>query len=78
MNEWLSAHGIGKRVPTVSGGTVLLGSSRGGERKQEREGDVMRMHGVTNTPPVLGANAPSSSRQGIHVVCVLLISEATC
>ncbi len=33
MNEWLSVHGIGKRVPTVSGGTVLLGSSRGGENK---------------------------------------------
>ncbi len=33
MNEWLSAHGIGKPVPTVSGGTVVLGSSRGGENK---------------------------------------------
>ncbi len=29
MNAWLSAHGIGKRVPAVSGGTILLGSSRG-------------------------------------------------
>ncbi len=35
-NEWLSAHRIGKRVPTVSGGTVFLGSSRGGENKEER------------------------------------------
>jgi hypothetical protein len=33
MNEWLSAHRIGKRVPSVSGGIVLLGSSRGGENK---------------------------------------------
>ncbi len=36
MNEWLSAHGIRKRVPSVNGGTVLLGSSRGGENKKER------------------------------------------
>jgi hypothetical protein len=36
MNKWLSAHGIGKRVPTVSGGTVLLGSSRGGENEEEK------------------------------------------
>jgi len=36
MNEWLSAHGIGKRVSTVSRGTVLLGSYRGGENKSER------------------------------------------
>jgi len=35
---------------------------------KEREGDVMRNHGVINTPPVLGENAPSSSRQGTHVV----------
>ncbi len=35
---------------------------------KEREGDVMRIHGVINTPPVLGENAPSSSRQGTHVV----------
>jgi hypothetical protein len=38
---------------------------------KEREGDVMRIHGVIHTPPVLGENAPSSSRQGIHVVCPL-------
>jgi hypothetical protein len=25
-------------------------------------------NGVTNTPPILGENAPSSSRQGTHVV----------
>jgi len=36
MNEWLSGHGIGKRVPAVSGGTILLGSSRGGENKSKR------------------------------------------
>jgi hypothetical protein len=36
MSEWLSVHDIGKRVPTVSGGTVLLGSSRVEEYKQER------------------------------------------
>jgi hypothetical protein len=35
---------------------------------KEREGDVMRIHGVINTPPVLGENAPSSSRQGTRVV----------
>ncbi len=35
---------------------------------KEREGDAMRIHGVINTPPVLGENAPSSSRQGTHVV----------
>jgi len=34
---------------------------------KEREGDVM-IHGVINTPLVLGENAPSSSRQGTHVV----------
>jgi hypothetical protein len=28
----------------------------------------MRIHGVINTPPVLGENGPSSSRQGTHVV----------
>ncbi len=38
---------------------------------KEREGDVMRIHGVINTPPVLGENAPSSSRQGARVVCPL-------
>jgi len=31
MNEWLSVHRIDKRVPTASGGTILLGSSSGGE-----------------------------------------------
>jgi hypothetical protein len=30
--------------------------------------DVMWNPGVSNTPPVLGENAPSSSRQGTHVV----------
>jgi hypothetical protein len=35
---------------------------------KKREGDVMQIHGVINTPPVLGENAPSSSRQGTHVV----------
>jgi hypothetical protein len=33
MNEWLSAHGIGKDVPAISGGTILLGSFSGGENK---------------------------------------------
>jgi hypothetical protein len=37
MNEWLSVqHGIDKCVPAFSGGTILLGSSREGENKQER------------------------------------------
>jgi hypothetical protein len=35
---------------------------------KKREGDVMQIHGVINTPPVLGENAPSSSRQSTHVV----------
>jgi hypothetical protein len=35
---------------------------------KEREGDAMQIHGVINRPPVLGENAPSSSRQGTHVV----------
>jgi hypothetical protein len=34
---------------------------------RKRKGDVSRIHGVINTPPVLGENAPSSSRQGTHV-----------
>jgi hypothetical protein len=34
---------------------------------KEREG----IHGVINTLPVLGENAPSSSRQGTQVVCPL-------
>ncbi|CAM6011064.1 unnamed protein product, partial [Sphagnum balticum] len=34
---------------------------------KKRKGDVMRIHDVINTPPVLGENAPSSSRQGTHV-----------
>jgi len=38
---------------------------------QKRKGDVMRIHGVINTPPIPGENAPSSSRQGTHVVCPL-------
>jgi hypothetical protein len=33
MNEWLNGHRIGKRVPAVSGGTMLLGSSKAGENK---------------------------------------------
>ncbi len=36
-----------------------------------RKGDVMQIPGVINTPPVDGENAPSSSRQGTHVVCPL-------
>jgi hypothetical protein len=35
---------------------------------KKRKGDVMRIHGVINTPLVPGENAPSSSRQGTHVV----------
>jgi hypothetical protein len=35
---------------------------------KKRKGDVMHIHGVINTPLVLGENAPSSSRQGTHVV----------
>jgi len=35
---------------------------------KKRKGDVMRIHDVINTPPVLGENAPSSSRQGTPVV----------
>jgi hypothetical protein len=35
---------------------------------KKRKGDVVQIHGVINTPPVLGENGPSSSRQGTHVV----------
>jgi hypothetical protein len=35
---------------------------------KQRKGDVMRIPSVINTPPVVGENAPSSSRQGTHVV----------
>ncbi len=35
---------------------------------KKRKGDVMQIHGVINIPPILGENAPSSSRQGTHVV----------
>ncbi len=38
---------------------------------KKRKGDVMQIHDVINTPPVLGENAPTSSRQSIHVVCPL-------
>jgi len=51
----------------------------------------MQIPGAINTPPVLGENAPSSSRQGTHLVCPLdfvielvlhnsfsWVSEATC
>jgi hypothetical protein len=38
---------------------------------KKRKGDVVRIDHVINTPPVLGENAPSSSRQGTHVVCPL-------
>jgi len=30
---------------------------------KKRKGDVMQIPGVINTPPVVGENAPSSSRQ---------------
>ncbi|CAN5951331.1 unnamed protein product [Sphagnum jensenii] len=40
---------------------VLQGSPK------KRKGDVMRIHGVMNTPSVPGENALSSSRQGTHV-----------
>jgi len=35
---------------------------------KKRKGDIMQIHDAINTPPVLGENAPSSSRQGTHVV----------
>jgi hypothetical protein len=38
---------------------------------RKRKGDVMRIHDVINTPPILYEDAPSSSRQGTHVVCPL-------
>ncbi|CAK9873010.1 unnamed protein product [Sphagnum jensenii] len=34
---------------------------------KKRKGDVTRISSVINTPPILGENAPSSSRQGTHV-----------
>jgi len=41
---------------------------------KRRKGDVMRIPDVINTPPILGENVPSSSRQGTHVVCPLILS----
>jgi hypothetical protein len=38
---------------------------------KKKKGDVTRIHGVINTPLVLGENAPSSSRQDTDVVCPL-------
>ncbi len=38
---------------------------------KQRKGDVMLIPSVINTPPVVGENAPSSSKQGMHVVCPL-------
>jgi hypothetical protein len=35
---------------------------------KQRKGDVTRSPTKINTPPVVGENAPSSSRQGTHVV----------
>jgi len=35
---------------------------------KKRKGGAMQIHGVINTPPILGENAASSSRQGTHVV----------
>ncbi len=35
---------------------------------KKRKGDVMQIHTLINTPPILGENTPSSSRQGTHVV----------
>jgi hypothetical protein len=34
---------------------------------KQRKGDVMRIPSVIYTPPVMGENAPSSSRQSTHV-----------
>ncbi len=35
---------------------------------KKRKGGVMQNPGVIDTPPVVGENAPSSSRQDTHVV----------
>ncbi len=35
---------------------------------KKKQGDIMRIHAMINTPPILGENASSSSRQGTHVV----------
>jgi hypothetical protein len=35
---------------------------------KKRKGYFMQIAGVINTPPVLGENAASSSRQGTHLV----------
>jgi hypothetical protein len=35
---------------------------------KKRRGDVREIPGVINTPPIVGENAPSSSRQDTHVV----------
>jgi hypothetical protein len=38
------------------------------EPPKQREGDVMWIPNVINTPPMMGENAPSSSGQSTHVV----------
>jgi hypothetical protein len=60
MNESLSAHGIGKRVSTVSGGTVLLGSPRGGENRSQRS--VKRFY--NGVPTVSGGTVLLGSSRG--------------
>jgi len=54
---------------------------------KQRKGDVMWSPSTINTPPIVGENAPSSSGQGMHVVCpldfmielfFLAFFEATC
>jgi len=44
----------------------MLMFHKGHQKKGKR--DDMQIPGAINTPPVQGENAPSSSRQGTHVV----------
>jgi hypothetical protein len=64
MNEIWVVEGMGNSFShyTRKGVDVSQGSPK------KWKGDVMQIHGVMNTPLVLGENAPSSSRQGTNVV----------
>jgi hypothetical protein len=46
-----------------------VGVSQGSPKIRKK--DVIQINGVINTPLVMGENAPSSFRQGTHVVCPL-------
>jgi hypothetical protein len=60
MNEWLSTESVNVYLP-FSGGTVLLGTSRGGENKEERSVKRRVYDGV---PIVSGGTVLLASSRG--------------